>query len=473
MKLGNLKNPVMASWLREQGFRLDAPPFLSGAIEARKLLEQLPVRKEPLASLTTGHNGGIFNGPKFARTYVDDPEHGVPFVGSSDMLQADLSRLPLLRKTEAYSPALSYLRLEEGMTLISCSGTIGRMVYVRSDMAGMWSSQHIMKVVPNPDRILPGYLYAFLSSKFGVPLVVGGTYGAIIQHIEPHHIATLPVPRLGEEIEARVHRLIQEAAELRSRFQTALELATCEFFEAAGLPELYQIRWHSQPRDLGFVVHGLNTTALRALNFAPRFTNILKKLQSVPYKTLGELCGNGQLSSGVRFKRIDCDPEHGVKLIGQRQAFWLRPEGRWISPRYTPPGVLVTDETIMVAAQGTLGENEVFCQPILVTGRWLDFAYTQHFLRILSGESTFPGAFLFAFLRSEAVFRCFRSMSIGSKQQDLHPALIARFPVPICSPDKRECIAERVRHAFRTRDEADSKEDQALTLLESAIEEAP
>ena len=39
MKIVNLKNPVMASWLREQGFRLDAPPFLSGAIEARKLLE--------------------------------------------------------------------------------------------------------------------------------------------------------------------------------------------------------------------------------------------------------------------------------------------------------------------------------------------------------------------------------------------------------------------------------------------------
>ena len=49
MKIVNLKNPVMASWLREQGFRLDAPPFLSGAIEARKLLEQFPVKKEPLA----------------------------------------------------------------------------------------------------------------------------------------------------------------------------------------------------------------------------------------------------------------------------------------------------------------------------------------------------------------------------------------------------------------------------------------
>jgi len=57
MKIVNLKNPVMASWLREQGFRLDAPPFLSGAIEARKLLERLPVKKEPLALLTQGELG--------------------------------------------------------------------------------------------------------------------------------------------------------------------------------------------------------------------------------------------------------------------------------------------------------------------------------------------------------------------------------------------------------------------------------
>src|SRR6266511_3368384 len=172
-----------------------------------------------------------------------------------------------------------------------------------------------------------------LSSKFGVPLVVGGTYGAIIQHIEPHHIVNLPVPRFGDAFEERVHKLIQEAAKLRLRFQAELETATQEFFEAAGLPGLYQMRWHSQPRDLGFVIHGLNATSLRALNFAPRFTNIVERLKSVHHRTLGELCAHGQLSSGVRFKRIDCDPEHGAKLIGQRQAFWLRPEGRWISPR--------------------------------------------------------------------------------------------------------------------------------------------
>src|SRR2546423_14463893 len=95
MKLGNLKNPVMASWLREQGFRLDAPPFLSGAIEAHKLLEQLPVKKEALALLTQ-RNLGIFHAGRVKRNWVIEPEYGVPFLSSTDILQADLSRLSLI-----------------------------------------------------------------------------------------------------------------------------------------------------------------------------------------------------------------------------------------------------------------------------------------------------------------------------------------------------------------------------------------
>src|SRR5262249_10516163 len=137
-----------------------------------------------------------------------------------------------------------------------------------------------------------------------------------------------------------------------------------------------------------------------------------------------------------------------------------------------PHDIFATDEAVLIAARGTLGENEVFCQPVFATGRWLAFAYTEDLLRILSSDSEYPGAFLFPFLRSEAVFRCFRSMSTGSKQQDLHPVILATFPVPICTPSERKRIAEIVRRAHRMRDEADSKEDQALALVESTIEEA-
>ena len=153
-----------SAWLERQGRRLDSGPYLSGAMEAKVLLERLPVRCVELRDLTRGYDGGIYNGPKFARNYVSNLDHGVPFLSSSSILHADFHHVDLLRRSDATSPRLAYLRLEEGMTTISCSGTIGRMAYVRPELAGLWSSQHVLKVVPNPDAVRPGYLYAFLSS---------------------------------------------------------------------------------------------------------------------------------------------------------------------------------------------------------------------------------------------------------------------------------------------------------------------
>ncbi|MGW7213587.1 methylation-associated defense system restriction endonuclease subunit S MAD5 [Streptomyces collinus] len=471
MKIASKDNPVRLSWLREQGLRMDAAPYLSGAFEARKLLERLPVRKDKLEELTAGHGGGIFNGPKFSRVYVTDPAQAVPFLGSTDMMEADLTHLPLLSRAKV-ADKFPYLEIQPGMTLISCSGTIGRMSYVRNDMAGIWSSQHVMKVQPKPERIPSGYLNTFLRSRFGIPIVTSQAYGAIIQHIEPHHISWLPVPRFDPALEQEIHDLVEEAAALRAEFQAGSVGATEDLFKTAGLEELIDLRWHDdRAQDLGFVRRGLTSTTLRALNFQPRAARILKQLRGVEHVTLGEICNGGQLSRGLRFMRVDGaeDPHYSYQLVGQRQAFWLRPVGRWISKAKTSPEVLAKDETILVASQGTLGENEVFCRPIFATGAWLSYAYSEHFLRIRSGDSDIPGAYLFAFLRSEAMFRVLRSMSTGGKQQDIHEGLRAQIPVPVLTAPDRERIAETIRTAYRKRDEADRKEDRALELLERAV----
>ncbi|OYP15711.1 restriction endonuclease subunit S [Streptomyces sp. FBKL.4005] len=471
MKVAERGNPARRGWYDGQGLRLDAKPYLSGAFATRKLLERLPVEKVPLKEVTAGHAGGLYNGPQFRRVYLTHPEHSVPFVGSKDMLVADLSTLPRLRKTDAESSQLSYLKLEPGMTLISCSGfNAGRRSYVRPDMAGYWSSQDVLKVVPDPERIGAGYLQAFLASRFGEALVRGSVYGSAVKHIEPHHIEDLPVPRFGEAVEKEIHELVQEAAELRAEFQKGLDSATRDLFRTAGLEDLLDMRWHEQGRDLGFAQSGLTATTLRALNFQPRARRVVERLKTVEHVTLGEVCAKGMLGSGVRFKRIDAEPGHGaVRLIGQRQAFWLRPEGRWISPDYAPPGIFAADETVMIAAQGTLGDYEVFCRPFLVTGSWLDHAYSQHFLRVVSGNRAVPGAYLFAFLRSEAAFRVLRSMSVGGKQQDLHEELRKSIPVPVLTDADRDRIANTVRDAYKKRDQADRKEDLALMKLEQAV----
>ena len=282
----------------------------------------------------------------------------------------------------------------------------------------------------DPDKIRPGDLQAFLRSQYGVPFLTTAKYGTGIRHLEPANIAGLLVPRFGDDIEHRIHVLIEDAAALRASFQSSVVTATADLFASAGLPQLADLSWHDQERDIGFTVPRLLPLSIRALNFAPRAQRLLEILRSVPHRSLGEICANGKLGSGVRFKRIEADQVHGVRLVGQRQGFWLRPDGRWISPRHAPTGIFADDETVMVAAQGTLGENEVFCRSIFVTGRWLDFAYTQHFLRIFSGLEEFPGAYLYAFFRSACAFRILRSMSVGGKQQDIHEVLRAQIPVP-------------------------------------------
>lgn len=472
MKLADLRNPVRFDWLADQGYRLGASSYLSGGYDARKFLERLEVPKEPLHELTAGHEGGIYNGPQFRRTYVNDPEYGVPFLSSTDIMEADFTSLPLLQVKDARSSRLAYLEVEPRMTLITCSGTVGRMCYVRPDMAGFWSSQDTLKVVADEAKIRPGYMYAFLNSRFGIPMITAQASGSMIQHLEPSHIADLPVPRFSDVVEAEIHGCIQSAVGLRARFQAGVVAATRDLFESASLPELLNFRWHDQPRDTGFAVQNVTPTTLRALNLSPRMGHIIARLAAVPHRTLGEICADGYLGSGARFAREDADPEYGAKLIGQRQGFWVRPEGRWINPAKAPSDIFAKDESVMIASQGTLGENEVFCRPIFVTGSWLRYVYTQHFLRVVSGLDAFPGAYLFAFMRSEAVFRVLRSMSVGSKQQDIHEELRRQIPVPECTPADRERIAETVRQAYRWRDEADQLEDKAQQLLDVAVRDA-
>jgi hypothetical protein len=303
-------------------------------------------------------------------------------------------------------------------------------------------------------------------------MIVSSAYGAIIQHIEPDHLVDLPVPRFDAHLELRIHELVEEAAQLRTNFQTGLNAATEDFFRSVGLPELIEYRWHEQERDVGFQVESLSSKSLRALNFLPRVHEIVEQLASVSFRRLGDICNGGWLGSGVRFKRIDAAEEHGVQLVGQRQGFWARPEGRWISAAAAPPDIFAPEETVLIASQGTLGEHEVFCRALMVSGAWSKHAYTQHFLRVASGDPDISGAYLFAFFRSEIAFRILRSMSVGGKQQDIHEGLRREIPIPIADVVDRDRIAQTVRGAYHDRDRADLLEDQALALLTQAIERA-
>ncbi len=457
---------VPSSWLLEEGYRLDPRPYVSGSVATRKRLDAM--RTTPLCKLTAGFKGGIFThlfSPK--RTYVEDPAHGFPFLGASAILRADLSRLPLLSKRDAFSRSYRPLEVKKGMTLISCSGVIGRMTYVRDDMDGMWSSGDTLKIVPDSEKIPPGYLFAFLASRFGVPMVAGGTYGTIVQHLEPQHVATLPVPRLANSVEEKAHSLVEQAATSRTEAVRLLADAQSQLGQFLGsVPASVLTRfWTTVP-----------ASALQSRCDAFYFS--AECLAARQMFDGAESCEQVELSSvcevfipGIFKRKYADDPAHGYPYVTGVDVFQLEPTAdrhlrKDVAESY---GLVVHKGTILVQEAGQIGG--LIGRSVLV-GRCTDgFAVSNNMVRITPSDPEDAG-YVFAVLASDPGATLLARESAGSSIPHLEVGRVRRLRIPWAGTSVRRRIGSQVCEAISLRDTACDLERAAKQTVEHAIEEA-
>ena len=459
---------VRSNWLEEGGRRLDCNPYMSGALEARDTLRALSVRKDHLSSLTDGYRGGIYNGPMFRRNYVESVDHGVPFLSSGTMMLADLSTLPLLRRKDAESSKLSYLRLTPGTTLISCSGTIGRMSYVRSDMEGVWSSQDVLKVVPAASRISPGFLFAFLCSRYGVPLVTSGTYGAIIQHIEPEHIANLPVPRIGVDVEGEVAALVEAAASARASAVRLLQDAEGIMYSALSLKAPTPVHLFPKP-DVNAAPCSKLLDRADAYYYSIRNSEARSSFDAAASnRALGTVAE--VFIPGI-FKRLYAsDPEFGSPYITGGDVFELAPKSerylvRRVSEEYRltlRKGMLIIQEAGQLG--GLIGRT-------VMVGEHLDgFACSNNMIRIVPDDDVDAG-YLFVVLNSEFGVRLLSREAAGSSIPHTDEQRVKRLHIPWPDREVRKQISEPAIRARELRDRACILDKEAVDKVEAYIAE--
>jgi type I restriction enzyme S subunit len=453
---------VPSSWLEDNGHRLDCGPYLSGAIEAREQLKKHD--SEPLSSVTTS----IFHAGRESRQWVETPEYGVPFLGSTDILAADLTGLPLISKKQVQ--ANPGFVIHEGYTLITRSGTIGRMAYCRPDMEGMACSEHAMRVAPDKTRIQPGYLYAFLSSRFGVPLVVGGTYGSIIQSIEPAHIADLPVPRLDPAIESTIDALVQSSARAHTRSRSILLEAGSVVNEACKFPSSLARSAH------GFAVGQVGSNALMKRLDASYHNPIAGMAEQLVESAGGIPLGE----SGVvglesqRLKQIFVDEGYGTPFITSSSIFLktIVPERHLRSTSLGDSLSWRIDRgDTLVARSGQIGG--IIGRGVFADARLDGFAASPHILRLRSSAPTVvPEGYLFAFLcLTDVGYQLLARTAAGSSIPFLPLPEVLSIPIPMTpSIDLRLKISNLVTQASVMEQRSQELESQALSLLESSIE---
>ncbi|EOV1094709.1 restriction endonuclease subunit S, partial [Vibrio fluvialis] len=314
-----------------------------------------------------------------------------------------------------------------------------------------------------------GYLYAYLSCGYGLPQILSGTYGAIIQHIEPAHIADLPVPRLGN-IEDKVEELIEEAANARSlaiekqkeaisRIDNLLGGSGCSFtrnthvkcsqvVSSAFLKERFDAFYFSSESLLA-----------RSLFDCERFES--RKLADVSEVFIPSI-----------FKRLySDDPNFGFPYITGADVFRLSPSSsKYLLKDVAIGNRLILEEGMIVIQEagqlgGLIGRS-------VYVGKNLDgFACSNNMVRVKAYDTSDSG-YLFALLSTEYGIRLIARESAGSSIPHIDEKRVKNLSIPWPEKTVRTEISALVMEGVKLRDRACKAEEEAKAIIESAIEAA-
>lgn len=153
---------VKLSEVFSAGLRLEAAAF---NIDARAAVQELYASELQLSPVLgeAGLCQKVNEVTRFGRRYVK-PEHGVPFLSSSDII----SLKPEINKylSRKLTKQLDQLLISEWDILISRSGTVGNVSLAGRNISGMALSEHALRLQSDAKETA-GYVTAFLRSRYG------------------------------------------------------------------------------------------------------------------------------------------------------------------------------------------------------------------------------------------------------------------------------------------------------------------
>lgn len=472
-----------AGQLHEAGRRLDASYHASDGVKALRFIRQwagLPVQLTTPAAkvLRKGAEeyvprqvmslervcvpGGIFVPGRFKRFYVHKAEHGDPWLSPSDMLKADLSGLRLVSRK--FTPNIEALRIHQDWILLSRSGTIGNLAYVREDMDGLVGSDDIIRIVADPSKIPPGYLYAFLSSPLGKALIEQKTYGTVVPHIEAHHVTGLPVPRLAPTTEQRIHELVERAAALRVEGSRKLKQVQARFEQDVLGISIWEWQYSSEHGyAVGVAELASHRYRLDAFHYVGYVEEAAKALRS--WSSLADLAEPYQ----PPIFRRPYTGESGIPFLSGMDLYnsYPRPHMYIARTMKNLDRYITRAGTILVQNVGQ--RYGLFARPTILPKHLDQVAVTQHLTRVYVKDSRDRG-FVYVWLSTEFGRRLLLKQSFGTSMGVLFEHSFRQMPVPVCTSELRYSFEPEVQAICEQQDTANLLEDKAQVLLVEAFE---
>jgi type I restriction enzyme, S subunit len=454
---------VRAHWLTEDDCRLDASFYADEVVAARRVVEDSGLTIKPLGDPNVVQR--LFWPLRFKRVYTDDPNEGFPFLQASEALMFRPQMQRWLARSKV--PNAEDYFAKEGWILVTRSGVVGRCVLVGKRLAQFFLSEDLIRIVP---VLLPGYLYAYLSSWIGQALMVKEQYGMTVTHLEPEHLARLPVPLLPDDEQQAIHEQIMQAYRLRDEANDLLDKADELLHAELGLPRFDESQvpylfGSSKPK--AFTVRATELEGRLDASFhIPIARAVIEQLRKGKYPPvrLGDVAI--RIFIPPRFKRIYVSPEYGVPFLQGSHVPMMKPyDLKYLSRRAHPDlsRWIIHQGWVLVTCSGTIGR-------VALVPKTLDgWAASQHIERIIPNTQRCHPGYIAAFLMTPYGQHQLTSKIYGGVVDELTAEDTAAIWLPDAPLEVQQRIGTLVVQAFEKKEEANAIEDRAIARLENIL----
>lgn len=446
--------------------RLDGKFFLNDDAVLSRHMQDHSEKCVPLTTKTVA-----FNPPIFKRQFCEGTASSVHYFQSSDVnSRFDYSSVYINADSAKKARAL----VTENQILVTGFGSIGDIRLVNNLNCGSAYANNVCRIDVKKQEFY-GYVYAFLSTKYGRAQLNRNASGTVVRFIEASGMKRILIPELGKELEESIHSRIKTVSALRADANLLLFQADELFHEANGLSYSEELLGVSENRvGIGSSIklsEDLIIT-LKARNHSRRVNEIIKIWDVKPgVKFEDYLQEPFKIGGASTVKRINDKNFVGADMISQGDLHRMNPvKFRKVKIEKLSEKDISNEKMVLFPSVGNgSSENEIFVRPVL--------SYQLFDNKLLSGDigklrcnSKEDAAYLYAALNSRAGFRIMRAKIYGTQLRRPNWSLLKNINIPIASEIVKELVAKNVLMAFEKFSEARTEENKVISLIEQEID---
>ena len=447
--------------------RLEAAVFDVDGKHAREVIANCKWDSVPLygaEGLSTAYTGG-----RFKRIWLEKSD--LPIYQPSSI--TDIKPTPDGFLSHLTKTNFDALRVHKGQILLSCSGTIGKVALVSNTLDNKIFSHDLIRInIKNPSDI--GFVYTFLRSKIGNTILQTNNYGAVIQHIEPEHLAEIPIPNPPEHIKTKINDLIMRSFALRDESNELLDQSTALLVNALKLPPINDFKTTRFDSSTDVNNYNVKLSELSKRLDCSYHVPIVAAIKEHLCKHAAEVTtvGDRRVSKDIilpgRFKRVYVEEGQGRVFFGGKQLYELDPSNKKhlsISKHSTriKAELEIEENTILMTRSGTVGKVSI------TPKHWEHWIASDHIIRVVPVDESIAG-YLYTFLASDYGYNLIARFTYGSVVDEIDNNHVSQIPFPLLKDTDAQAEINRLAlETNKLRYQAYLLEQEAMQIMDDEV----